>query len=166
MEEDSCMDETLDVQLREAVRALRAVVLVAQTFRRRFAETYDLALSDTVAMSHLAASGPLSAGELAHRTGLAPSSLTSRLDRLERLGLATRTTPLGDRRAVSVALTATGEAALRETETLTARAMLEVGADCLPEFTRCLQILATELQRVATDYTETRPSTPSSDQPM
>jgi DNA-binding MarR family transcriptional regulator len=149
------VDEPEDAELREAVRALRAVVQATQTFRRHFADNHDLTLSDTMAMSHLAAAGSMNAGELAKRTGLAPSSLTTLLDRLERLGLASRTTPPHNRRTLEVTLTDAGASVLRETETWTFQALRKVGADNLPEFTRCLQVLATELQRVASDYAGT-----------
>lgn len=148
------MDESQDPQLQAAVQALRAVVQATQAFRRHFAESHDLTLSDTMAMSHLAVAGTLSAGELAKRTGLKPSSLTSLLDRLERLGLAVRSTPPTNRRTLEVTLTDAGVAVLQETETWTVRALLEAGGDDLPEFTGRLQVLATELQRGASEYAE------------
>ena len=151
------MDETRDHELEAAIQALRAVIQATQTFRRHFAHHHDLTMSDTMAMSHLAAAGSLNAGELAQRTGLAPSSVTTLLDRLERLGLATRTNLSSDRRALRVTLTDAGVAALHDTEAWTSRALLEVGADNLPEFTRCLLVLAGELQRVAADYAERGP---------
>ena len=146
------MEETFAHQLQAAVQALRAVVQATQTFRRHFADNHDLTITDTMAMSHLVAAGPSSAGELASRTGLAPSSITSLLDRLERVGLAARTTPPGNRRAVEVTLTDAGVAALHETEPWLYRALLKLGENKLPEFTRCLQILAVELQQAAVDY--------------
>lgn len=157
------MDESADAQLQAAVQALRALVQATATFRRHFADNHDLTISDTMAMSNLAAAGSMSAGELAKRTGLAPSSLTTLLDRLERLGLAVRTTPPENRRTLEVTLTDAGSAVLRETEAWTYRALLEVGADSLPEFTRCLQVLATALQRMSSEYAE-EPSRVSDDE--
>lgn len=149
------VDDTRDLQLEEAVQALRALVQATQTFRRSFALHHDLTISDTIAMSHLAAAGSLHAGELAQRTGLAPSSVTTLLDRLEGLGLATRASVEGNRRVLAVTLTDAGLAALHDTEAMTARALLKVGDDNLPDFTRCLHVLASELQLVAEDYAAT-----------
>lgn len=50
--------------------------------------------------------GPLGASEIAARTGLAPASVTSLVDRLEAKGLVQRVRDQGDRRRVTVALTA------------------------------------------------------------
>lgn len=48
--------------------------------------------------------GPLTAGELARRTGLTTASITTAIDRLERAGFVTRTRDADDRRRVVVEL--------------------------------------------------------------
>jgi DNA-binding MarR family transcriptional regulator len=53
----------------------------------------------------LIGSGPMSAGELAERTGLTPGAVTGMIDRLERAGLARRETDPADRRRVLVQAT-------------------------------------------------------------
>jgi DNA-binding MarR family transcriptional regulator len=50
--------------------------------------------------------GPLTAGELARRTGLTTASMTTVIDRLERAGFATRTRDASDRRRIVVELQA------------------------------------------------------------
>jgi DNA-binding MarR family transcriptional regulator len=52
--------------------------------------------------------GPLRIGNLADKLGLATSTVTRLVDRLERLGLAGRAVSDSDRRAVTVMLTPTG----------------------------------------------------------
>lgn len=133
----------------EAVRALRALVLAAHTFRQEFANALDLTISDTLAMSHLVAAGSLSAGELALCSGFAPSSVTAMVDRLERAGLARRTTRAGNRRTFDIALTDRGIRALQLSSRWTRSAVADVGGDQLPELSRTLNALATSLRSEA-----------------
>jgi DNA-binding MarR family transcriptional regulator len=60
-------------------------------------------------------------GTLADKLGLATSTVTRLVDRLERIGLATREVSPSDRRAVSVTLTSTG----RRVEAAAARRRLD-----------------------------------------
>src|SRR3954447_7401197 len=96
----------------DAVDALRVLLLAAHSFRQGLAAALGLTVSDTYALSHLAAAGNPSAGELAHRAGLAPSSVTALLDRLERAGLVQRAVRPGDRRAQQISLTEHGRQVL------------------------------------------------------
>jgi DNA-binding MarR family transcriptional regulator len=61
---------------------------------------------DQRAMTLIGRHGPMSAGDLAERTGLTPGAVTGMIDRLERAGLARREHDAKDRRRVLV--TATG----------------------------------------------------------
>lgn len=61
---------------------------------------------DQRALTLIGRHGPMSAGELAERTGLTPGAVTGMIDRLERAGLARRDQDAKDRRRVLV--TATG----------------------------------------------------------
>jgi DNA-binding MarR family transcriptional regulator len=54
--------------------------------------------------------GPLSAGELSAKLGLSPSGTTPLLDRLEEAGTIRRVRPEGDRRRITIELTADGRA--------------------------------------------------------
>jgi DNA-binding MarR family transcriptional regulator len=96
----------------DAVDALRGLLLTAYSFRQNLAAALGVAVSDTFALSHLAMSSSLTAGELAHRSGLAPSSVTAMLDRLERAGLARRTVLPEDRRSQQITLTERGRQVL------------------------------------------------------
>lgn len=63
--------------------------------------------SDQRALSLIGRHGPLSAGELAERTGLTPGAVTGMVDRLERAGLARREPDPSDRRRVRLSATGT-----------------------------------------------------------
>jgi DNA-binding MarR family transcriptional regulator len=124
---------------------LRALVLASHNFRIEFAASLDLNITDSVALSHLAADGPITAGELAHRAGLAPSSVTAMLDRLERAGLASRTVRPEDRRAVTIALTEQGRQAIAIGNRWTSAAISALDTDNLAYITGQLQALADAL---------------------
>lgn len=103
----------MDATVPDAAR-LRALV-GALVRRFQVAERADVACCGTTvaqaaALSALAG-GPLRLGELASRLGIAPSTLTRNLDRLEERGLVVRAPDPGDGRAARVALTADGRAA-------------------------------------------------------
>jgi DNA-binding MarR family transcriptional regulator len=61
------------------------------------------------ALDLLAEHGVLRVGELANRVGVDDATATRLVDRLEEMGVATRRSELGDRRATAVALTSAGE---------------------------------------------------------
>ena len=61
---------------------------------------------DQRALTLIGRHGPMSAGDLAEKTGLTPGAVTGMIDRLERAGLARRDHDAKDRRRVLV--TATG----------------------------------------------------------
>jgi DNA-binding MarR family transcriptional regulator len=60
--------------------------------------------------------GPVSSADLARRVGITPQSMSEVIATLERKGLITRTTRDDNRRIADVALTALGEAVLRQAE--------------------------------------------------
>lgn len=78
--------------------------------RQRGAGTTEL-----LALGYLRNRGPLTAGELGTRLGLTPGSVTTLLDRLERLGYAGRQPHPHDRRSLLVELMPSGR---REVGTL------------------------------------------------
>lgn len=107
---------------------------------------------DQRALTLIGREGPLSAGDLAEKTGLTPGAVTGMIDRLERAGLVRREHDANDRRRVLVTATAGRPdvfgglaAAMNE---LTARydeAELEVIADYL---TRTVDILREETRKL------------------
>ena len=74
----------------------------AVMFHTTLAATQGLSATDTKAVDILDRQGPLTAGELAARTSLAPPSVTGLIDRLERKGFVRRVADPADRRRVCV----------------------------------------------------------------
>lgn len=71
-------------------------------FHTTLAATQGLSATDTKAVDILDREGPLTAGELAARTGLAPPSVTGLINRLEKKGFVRRVNDPEDRRRVRV----------------------------------------------------------------
>src|SRR5689334_25292409 len=71
----------------------------------------DLTLSEINALANLADDRPRTVSELGAAVGTRPTTLTSVLDRLERRGHITRGNRPGDRRAVLIELTPSGQRA-------------------------------------------------------
>ena len=97
-------------ELRDAVRAHSTAAVL---FHTAVAERFGLGPTDIKAVELLHRLGPLTAGELVERTGLASSSVTALIDRLVDHGLTRRVRDSGDRRRVVVELVphAAGEVA-------------------------------------------------------
>jgi DNA-binding MarR family transcriptional regulator len=95
-------DELVDMVL----AASRALVAVAA--RSLAAAGDDVTLPQYRALVVLAARGPQGTAELAAALTVNPSTATRMCDRLVRKGLVRRHRQAGDRRAVRIALTATG----------------------------------------------------------
>ena len=85
-----------------------------------------LSLARTKVLSQLKCGGPARPSVLASEFGFAPRTVTELVDTLERDGLATRQADPTDRRALLVALTSEGEAALTVARTTRARLMKQV----------------------------------------
>jgi DNA-binding MarR family transcriptional regulator len=90
--------ELLD-QLALAGRASSAATVM---FHTAVAARQGLSASEEKALDLLERSGPLTAGELARRSGLAPASVTGLINRLEAKGFARRVPNPGDGRSVLV----------------------------------------------------------------
>jgi DNA-binding MarR family transcriptional regulator len=71
-------------------------------FHAIVAAKQGLTATEEKALDLLDRSGPLTAGDLARRTGLAPASVTGLIDRLERKGFVRRIPNPSDRRSVLV----------------------------------------------------------------
>ncbi|MEO8260977.1 MAG: MarR family transcriptional regulator [Pseudolysinimonas sp.] len=92
---------------RPATQRLRDILDVSREFEQQLGRELMVNPTDLAAMEHLIQNGPLAPTELARRLGLSPAAITAAVDRLERLGHATRTTNADDRRGVIVTATDT-----------------------------------------------------------
>ena len=95
-------------------RATRALTLAARALERA-AAARDLTLAQFRILA-LIASGDERSSLLAERLTVAKPTITAVVDGLVERGLVAREAVAGDRRSIRVALTATGEAALRAAE--------------------------------------------------
>jgi DNA-binding MarR family transcriptional regulator len=104
-----------------------------------------VSLTRTKVLSQLQYGGPARPSVLAAEFGFAPRTITELVDTLERDGLVTRQPDPTDRRALLVALTSEGEAALAVARTARARLMKQVfgalKADDRATMARLLQTL-------------------------
>ncbi|MGH2369932.1 MAG: MarR family winged helix-turn-helix transcriptional regulator, partial [Chloroflexota bacterium] len=71
-------------------------------FHSAISEQLGLGVTDMKTLDYLARLGPLTAGELGERTGLATASVTGLIDRLEAKGFVRRVRDTKDRRRVIV----------------------------------------------------------------
>ena len=146
--------EGIDRDLAEGFRALRELVVASQQLRSAFADRLGVAITDTFAMGHLASSTPRTARDLAEHLGVAQSSVTAVIDRLERAGLAERHAHPTDRRALIVALTDSGRRAVADIRRATVDVLSEFDRRRLPALTRDLRRLAVGLGARAAEYAE------------
>jgi len=86
-------------QLETAGRAQSAATVM---FHTAVAARQGLSATEEKALDLLERHGPLTAGELARHSGLAPASVTGLINRLERKGFARRVRNPNDRRSVLV----------------------------------------------------------------
>jgi DNA-binding MarR family transcriptional regulator len=84
------------------IQAARRSATTAVLFHSAIAERFGLSATDTRTLELLDRLGPQSAGEIAVHTGLAATSVTSLIDRLEARGLVRRNDDAADRRKVLV----------------------------------------------------------------
>jgi DNA-binding MarR family transcriptional regulator len=89
----------------ELIEEVRRSQAATARFDRAVAEAIGVNLTDLSCLDALSNSGPLTAGQLAERTGLSSGAMTTALDRLERAGFARRERDPSDRRRVMVQLT-------------------------------------------------------------
>jgi DNA-binding MarR family transcriptional regulator len=80
----------------------RVLSTAAVLFHTALSEKRGLSASEEKALDLLDRFGPLSAGELSEKSGLAPASVTGLIDRLERKGFAKRAPDSSDGRRVRV----------------------------------------------------------------
>lgn len=92
-------------RLRAAIRALVRRFAVSE---RADVACCGVTVAQAAALEALGAEGPMRLGELGRRLGIAPSTLTRNLARLEASGLVVREADPGDARSSRVGLTAPG----------------------------------------------------------
>jgi DNA-binding MarR family transcriptional regulator len=92
--------------LEELAQAGRAMSAATVMFHTTVAGLQGLSATEEKALDLLERFGPMTAGELAKRSGLAPASVTGLVNRLERKGLARRVAHPSDRRSVLVEIDA------------------------------------------------------------
>jgi DNA-binding MarR family transcriptional regulator len=88
--------------LEQLAMAGRASSVATVMFHTAVAAKQGLSASEEKALDLLERSGPLTAGELARRSGLAPASVTGLINRLEQKGFARRIQNPSDRRSILV----------------------------------------------------------------
>jgi DNA-binding MarR family transcriptional regulator len=88
--------------LEELAQAGRAMSAATVMFHATVAGLQGLSATEEKALDLLERFGPMTAGELAKRSGLAPASVTGLVNRLERKGFARRVAHPSDRRSVLV----------------------------------------------------------------
>lgn len=93
-----------DELLAELGFAGRVLSTATVMFHTALAAKAELSVTEEKALDLLDRFGPLTAGELGRRSGLAPSSVTGLIDRLERKGFARRSRHSEDRRSVVIEL--------------------------------------------------------------
>ncbi len=90
-------------QLIEALDlAGRSIGAAALRFHSRVSELLDISVTEEKALDLLQRYGPMTARELARRSGLAPASVTALIDRLERKGFARRIANPADGRSILI----------------------------------------------------------------
>jgi DNA-binding MarR family transcriptional regulator len=81
---------------------MREITTVTILFHQAIADRLGMNVTDHKCAGILARSGPITAGELARRTGLTTGAITGVIDRLEHAGFARRARDSGDRRRVII----------------------------------------------------------------
>jgi DNA-binding MarR family transcriptional regulator len=94
-----------EAALTEMVRLVRLQQIASDKMDDAFSRMTGINLTDGRCLDLLDVHEGLTAGELAEAASLSPGAVTTVLDRLERMGLVTRTRDEADRRRVLVELT-------------------------------------------------------------
>lgn len=103
--QDSTSVEGRQAALQQMVRLVRLQQIASDKMDDAYCRLAGINLTDGRCLDLLDVHDGLTAGELAEAASLSPGAVTTVLDRLERLGLVTRTRDEADRRRVQVELT-------------------------------------------------------------
>src|ERR1051326_2126836 len=99
MSRDSRRREELLAALNDEFRQLSTVTIL---FHQAIADRLGMNVTDHKCADILLRTGPITAGELAQRTGLTTGAITGVIDRLEKAGFVRRARDRGDRRRVVI----------------------------------------------------------------
>src|SRR6516164_8923526 len=99
MSRDSRRREELLAGLNDEFRQMSTVTIL---FHQAIADRLGMNVTDHKCADILLRSGPITAGELAQRTGLTTGAITGVIDRLEQAGFVRRAKDPGDRRRVII----------------------------------------------------------------
>src|SRR6516164_9446091 len=99
MSRDSRRREELLAALNDEFRQLTTATIL---FHQAIADRLGMNVTDHKCADILLRAGPITAGELAQRTGLTTGAITGVIDRLEKAGFVRRVRDPGDRRRVVV----------------------------------------------------------------
>jgi len=99
------------------LRALRALIRSQQISERADTSCCGMTVAGAAVIQVLYLEGPLRLGALSRRLGIAPSTLTRNVERIEERGLVERVPDPDDGRALRMRLTTSGRRAAREFET-------------------------------------------------
>ena len=97
---------------RRMLRAFLRAVALAEPLQRELAASHGISLGDLYAVRVLARLGEVPVSRYGAELGIARSTITNLVDRLERVGLVARTSSPGDRRVTLVRLTVAGRDAM------------------------------------------------------
>lgn len=129
------------------IRVLKIMEPEVQTAHDRF-KTHP---SDISALHFIGDNAGCQASALARHLGVAPTTVSSMLDRMERAGLTERARSASDRRSIALWLTEEGRTAREQIiseELATSRRLLEaLPRDRRAEFVTSLETIASELLR-------------------
>lgn len=123
---------TLSASQRRTLRAFVRAVALVEPLQRELAASHGISLGDLYAVRTLARMGEVPVSHYGAELGLARSTVTNLVDRLERAGLVARIASPSDRRVTLVRLTESGretmEARTRFTESDVVRGILALDA--------------------------------------
>ena len=112
--------------VRRIQRAYPQIYLACHVRHTTAAADHGLSERDARVLAHLDERSPVTAGDLARHLGVGPSTVTEAVDRLVRLGLATRSRAGRDRRRVELRITAAGVEQMSASSVLDARRLAEL----------------------------------------
>lgn len=148
------MSDETPQDARQLLEAVRGLVRRFSLSERADLACCGLTVAQSATLEALGDGRALGLGELSRRLGIAPSTLTRNVDRLEAAGLVTRTPEPGDGRALRLRLTKAGERAAREAGGRE-RAFAESVLARLPSDRRAASLAALQdLLRAVRDATE------------
>lgn len=133
-----------------AAAALRELIIAAESYRQVVAHQLGVGVTESQAMSHLAAASSMGQTELAEALGITTSSVTSLIDRMESAGLVRRQPHPRDRRRTVVQLTKYGTETIERSRVWFVRAFDHTEDGELDAVAGTLARIASDL-RAATD---------------